>query len=80
MKIANNTASTEAEIRQRKVVGYIKNNWRMRDITLFESNLPGMLYMIGDTFDKTLRVISLERIGMNERLAMNLFPKVLVRD
>lgn len=83
MKTFNNTKLTEEEIMSRKRVGIIRNNWRQRMITLYESDDATKVYMIGIAFDNSMKVISHEDVGMNERHAMDYWnngKKVLIRD
>ncbi len=83
MKICNNTDLTESQITSRQIVGVIKNNWRNRLVTLYESDDPKKLYMIGVNFDLKLKVISHEEIGLNEKYAMSEWKysgKAIVRD
>ncbi len=83
MKIYNNTDLTESQITSRQVVGVIKNIWRNRLVTLYESDDPKKLYMIGVSFDEKLKVISHEEIGLNEKNAMSEWKhsgKAIVRD
>ncbi len=83
MKTNNTTTLTREEILKKPIVGIIKNNWRGRLVTLYESPSPYKVYMIGVTFDKTLEIITEEDIGLNEKFAMNCWKykgEIYVRD
>ncbi len=83
MKTNNTTTLTREEITKKPIVGIVKNNWRGRMVTLYESPSPYKVYMIGVAFDKTLEVITEEDIGLNEKIAMDYWKhggKIYTRD
>lgn len=83
MKTNNTTTLTREEIVALPIVGYVRNNWMRRFVTLYKSPSPYKLYMIGRAFDDSLEVISEEDIGMNERIAMDYWQhgmKIYTRD
>jgi len=83
MKVQNNTDLTESQITSRRVIGVIRNNWRNRLVTLYESDDSKKAYMIGVSFNQDLKVISHEEIGLNERIAIDYWQhgnKLFVRD
>ena len=71
MEVVNNTLWSEAAIRSRPIVGMIRNNWRRRHVTLHLGAEEDTLFMIDTTFDRKRMIISHEKIGMNERCAMD---------
>lgn len=82
-KTINHTDLSIEQIQVRPRVGRIQNNWRQREVTLYESEVPGKLYMIGKNFNQELTIVTLEDEGMNERIARNYWAhgnKTLVRD
>jgi hypothetical protein len=84
VKIINNTEASLSYIEALPIVGKIKNNWRERNVTLHaRPNTPDMLYMIGVSFDNSLKIVTYESIGMNEKTALDYWihgQRVLVRD
>lgn len=83
MKTNNTTTLTRDEIVRRPIVGIVKNNWRGRLVTLYESPSPYKVYMIGRSFDDSLEVITEEDIGLNEKIAMDYWKhggKIYTRD
>jgi len=83
MKTNNTTTLTKEQILALPVVGIIRNNWRKRLVTLYESPSPYKVYMIGKSFDNQLEVITEEDIGLNEKTAMDYWKhgkKIYSRD
>lgn len=83
MKTNNTTTLTREEIQKLPVVGMIRNNWRLRMVTLYESPSPYKVYMIGISFDLRLEVITEEDIGLNEKIAIDYWKhgrKIYTRD
>lgn len=60
MKIHNNTTTSLEDIQTRRLLCVVRNNWRQRNIRLYEHEDPNMVYSVGVSFDMTSVVICRE--------------------
>ena len=69
----------QAAKRPGKVIGYLRNNWRRRFVTVYETADPDLVRTVGKSYDSDEVVDVVERRADWTRV-LNLFPKVAVYD
>lgn len=82
--VVHNSSGKESDwVKSLPEVGLIDNRWRRRMVALYaDPEDPSMLYMYGVRFDFKEVVITREKIGLDEKVAMDYWKhgkKVLVR-
>ena len=60
MKVHNNTNVELSEIQTKKLLCQIRNNWRQRNIRLYEHPDTNMVYSVGMAFDMSSVVVCQE--------------------
>lgn len=76
MKEYNNTAFPLSYIESLPLVGKCRSNWRGRDILLYQSDNPDMVYSVGRNADMTV-ICYEDKKGWSATLQM--FPQLHVK-
>jgi hypothetical protein len=63
---------------KRKVVGFCKNNWRKRNITLYEFDEKSV-FSIGVSFDSKIMVVALEERAEHAN-TLSCFPETYIHE
>lgn len=59
--VHNNTPFTRQEIEQFVYLGFTKNNWRGRNVSLYQHPTePDLLVSVGTTYDQRMTVLAVE--------------------
>jgi hypothetical protein len=74
MTVYNSTSYQEEDIKKQKIIGYMKNHWRQRDVIVYDGG-ESMVFTIGISFDKTQKIITYENKSIWEN-TIKIYPRI----